>query len=124
MFWIWARFASCATDLGWNATTKPYAATQDLSESDDDIPINKKITKPRSSIKKATKAMKPPTKRPAAEPPTKRPEPPTKRPAAEPPTKRPEPPTKRYAAEPLGKISDNVGGRPKCKTKRPKKSLP
>ena len=108
MFWIWARFASCATDLGWNAATKPYAATQDLLDSDDDIPINKKIAKLRSNIKKATKVMKPPTKRPAAEPPTKR----------------PEPPTKRHAAEPLGEISDNVGGRPKRKTKRPKKSLP
>ena len=93
-------------------------------DSDDDIPINKKIAKLRSNIKKATKAMKPPTKRPAAEPPTKRPELPMKRPAAEPPTKRPEPPTKRHAAEPLGEISDNVGGRPKRKTKRPKKSLP
>ena len=86
-----------ATDLGWNAATKPYA---DLSDSDDDIP-----TKPCSNIKKATKAMKPPTKRPAAEPPTKRPEPPTKRPAAEPPTKRSEPPTKRPAAEPPTKRS-------------------
>ena len=101
MFWIWARFASCATNLGWNAATKPYAATQDLLDSDDDIPINKKIAKLRSNIKKATKVMKPPTKRPAAEP-----------------------PTKRHAAEPLGEISDNVGGRPKRKTKRPKKSLP
>ena len=141
-------------DLGWNVATDLGA---DLSDTDCDIPT-------KSNIKKATKAMKPPTKRPAAEQPTKRPakrpatepptkryelpkkrpaaephtkryEPPTKRPAAdpptkraaaEPPTKRPaaEPPTKRPAAEPLGEISDNVSGRPKRKTKRPKKSLP
>ena len=47
-----------AEDLGWNVATDLGA---DLSDTDDDIPT-------KSNIKKATKAMKPPTKRPAAEP--------------------------------------------------------
>jgi len=42
---------------------------------------------------------------------------PIKRPATEPPTKRP-------AAEPLREVSNNDGGRPKCITKKLKKSLP
>ncbi len=60
-----------------------------------------------------------PTKRSAAEQPMKsvKTKPLTKRPAAEQPTKRP-------AAEPLGDVSNNVGGRPKRITKKPKKSLP
>jgi hypothetical protein len=108
-----------------------YAATDPEESSDDDIPI----AKPRSKIKKVARIVhmeskraktvaksvktKPPTKRPAAEQPTKsiKTKPPTKRPAAEQPTKRP-------AAEPLGDVSNNVGGRPKRITKKPKKSLP
>ncbi len=42
---------------------------------------------------------------------------PTKRPAAEPPAMRP-------SAEPLGDVSNNVGGHPKRKIKKSKKSLP
>ena len=109
-----------------------YAATDPEESSDDDIPI----AKPRSKIKKVARIAhverkraktvaksvktKPPTKRPAAEQPTKsiKTKPPTKRPAAEQPTKRP-------AAEPaLSDVSNNVGGRPKRITKKPKKSLP
>ena len=108
-----------------------YATTDPEESSDDDI----LITKPHSKIKKVARIVhveskraktvaksvktKLPTKRPAAEQPTKsvKTKPLTKRPAAEQPTKRP-------AAEPLGNVSNNVGGRPKRITKKPKKSLP
>jgi hypothetical protein len=96
-----------------------YATTDPEESSDDDIPINRKIVKPRSNIKKVSRIIHVESKRVktvsvAKSVKTKLP---TKRPAAEQPTKRP-------AAEPLGDVSNNVGGRPKRITKKPKKSLP
>ena len=74
-------------------------------------------SKRAKTVAKSVKT-KPPAKRPATEQPTKsvKTKPSTKRPAAEQPTKRP-------AAEPLGNLSNNIGGRPKRITKKPKEDL-
>ena len=85
-----------------------YAATNPEESSDDNIPINRKITKPRSNIKKVAHIFHVESKR-------------AKTVSVSVKTK---PPTKRPAAEPLGNVSNNVGGRPKRITKKPKKSLP
>ena len=82
-----------------------YATTDAEKSSDDDTPI----AKPRSNIKKVNRIVRVESKRAKKLP--------TKRAAAEPPAMRP-------SAEPLGDVSINVGGRPKRKIKKPKKSLP
>ena len=92
-----------------------YAATNPEESSDDNIPINRKIAKPRSNIKKVAHIFHVESKRAKTVSVSVKTKPPTKRPAAEPTTKRP-------AAEPLGDVSNNVGGRPKRITKKPKKS--
>jgi hypothetical protein len=96
-----------------------YAATDPEESTDDDIPINRKIAKPQSKIKKVARSVHVESKMAKTVRVAKsvKTEPPMKRPAAEQPTKRP-------AAEPIGNVSNNVGGRPKRITKKPKKSLP
>jgi hypothetical protein len=96
-----------------------YATTDPEESSNDNIPINRKITKPRSNIKKVACIVHVESKRAKTVSGVKsvKTKLPTKRPAAEPPTKSP-------AAEPLGNVSNNIGGRPKRKIKKPKKSLP
>jgi len=96
-----------------------YAATDPEESSNDDIPINRKIAKPRSKIKKEARIVHVKSKRAKTVSVAKsiKMKPPTKRPAAEQPAKRP-------ATEPLGNVSNSIGGHPKHITKKPKKSLP
>ena len=94
-------------------------ATTDPEDSSDD---NTPIVKPRSNIKKVAHIVRVESKmakmaKMASGKNSFMTKLPTKRAAAEPLAMRP-------SAEPLGDISINVGGRPKHKIKKPKKSLP
>ena len=92
-----------------------YATTNPEELLDDDTPI----VKPRSNIKKVAHIVRVESKmaKMASGKNSVKTKLPTKRAAAEPLAMRP-------SAEPLGDISINVGGRPKHKIKKPKKSLP
>ena len=92
-----------------------YATTDPEESSDDDTPI----AKPHSNIKMIARiiCMKSKRAKTVSGEKSVKTKLSTKRPAAEPPAMRP-------SAEPLGDVSINVGGCPKRKIKKPKKSLP